>query len=102
MSITLFTFGEEEKGKFGGILIRSLESLPIPTKPKILDGPCVCVDYILKENGSESIANFVEDFGAGARPETPVVAAAAGLETGSVQDPDRDIDVPTFMRRLQF
>jgi len=57
------TFGEEEKGKFGGILIRSLESLPIPTKPKILDGPCVCVDYILKENGSESIANFVEDFG---------------------------------------
>jgi len=60
------TFGSSAKNKFGGILIRSIEEISSTTsindKIKIIEGPCVCVDYILKENGSDNIIKFVEDF----------------------------------------
>jgi len=60
------TFGSSTENKFGGILIRSIEEISSTTsinhKIKIIEGPCVCVDYILKENGCASIIDFVEDF----------------------------------------
>lgn len=45
---------------FGGILIRGIEQLePLP---KLLDGPCVCVDHMLALNGSPSIEQLVSRF----------------------------------------
>lgn len=45
---------------FGGILIRGVEQLePLP---KLLDGPCVCVDHMLALNGAPSIDQLVSRF----------------------------------------
>jgi 3-methyladenine DNA glycosylase Mpg len=49
------TFGEN---CFGGILIRA-----ISREDKIIDGPCRTVDEILRQNGSATIADFVNDRG---------------------------------------
>jgi len=60
------TFGNTANNKFGGILIRSFEELsstpPLDGKIKIMEGPCVCVDYILNENECDGIIKFVADF----------------------------------------
>eukprot|EP00727_Mastigamoeba_balamuthi_P001984 m51a1_g11783 hypothetical protein (349) ;mRNA; f:294618-295737 len=50
------TFAREEL--FGGILVRGLQKLDPPTV--FLDGPCVCVDHILKLTKMGSIAELVE------------------------------------------
>lgn len=45
---------------FGGILIRGIEQLA--PQPKLLDGPCVCVDHMLALNASPSIEQLVSRF----------------------------------------
>jgi 3-methyladenine DNA glycosylase Mpg len=50
--------GHEDR--FGGILIRGVEQLePLP---RLLDGPCVCVDHLLALNGAPSIEQLVSRF----------------------------------------
>ncbi|MCU0657732.1 MAG: helix-turn-helix domain-containing protein [Polyangiaceae bacterium] len=45
---------------FGGVLIRGVEQLePLP---RLLDGPCVCVDHLLALNGAPSIEQLVGRF----------------------------------------
>ncbi|KAH3756716.1 hypothetical protein Pelo_11485 [Pelomyxa schiedti] len=52
------TFGPS--GAYGGILVRGLYD---PSSKTIKDGPCVCVDYILKMNKADSIDKFVRSHG---------------------------------------
>jgi len=55
------TCGGGKSGLFGGILIRSLESLVGgATTATLVNGPCKCVDHILQLCGASSIATFVE------------------------------------------
>ena len=51
-------FGEE--GRFGGILIRSLQKIG---KKETICGPSLVVDNILKKNAMKSISDLVEKFG---------------------------------------
>jgi len=72
-----------------------LEAVTAPSRPQFAD--------VAESAGYTPLPrDFAEDFGAGARPETPVVGAATMHETDSVDESERDLDVPTFMRRLQF
>lgn len=64
---------------FGGILIRGVEQLePLP---RLLDGPCVCVDHMLALNGAPSIEQLVARFDvridAPASGESPLFLEAA-------------------------
>lgn len=64
---------------FGGVLIRGVEQLePLP---KLLDGPCVCVDHMLALNGAPSIEQLVSRFDgkidAPAGGESPLFLEAA-------------------------
>ena len=68
------TFGGDDS--FGGFLIRGMVSLAPPTD--FLDGPCLCVDRILKLNHCASIAEFVEREGT---TEATTAAAAAATTT---------------------
>jgi len=44
---------------FGGILIRTIQDL---TTENFIEGPCMCVDHILKMNGSATILDLVKTF----------------------------------------
>jgi len=45
---------------FGGILIRAIQSLEEPVQ--IIEGPCMCVDYILAQNGVQHITELVKNW----------------------------------------
>jgi hypothetical protein len=80
---------------FGGILIRGIEQLE--PQPRLVDGPCLCVDHILSLTGSAGIEQLVGqidgradrpasgesllciDEGAGARKQPVLGTARVGL-----------------------
>lgn len=68
----------------------------IDGEQKYYDGPCVCVDTILAENGAGSIAEFVEAGGTGA-DGTRWVGVPCGLRFEShVQFPVSNATMPCF------
>jgi hypothetical protein len=58
------TFATQDKDGYCGMLVRSIHKLDDNNKiVSTVEGPCNVVDYILKENNSNSVKDFVEDHG---------------------------------------
>jgi hypothetical protein len=77
-----------ENSHFGGILIRSLEVLDQKnqTGKTVIDGPSKCVDFILKENGVNTLREFTTKF-----PNTNALMV----------DPERK-DQPLYLSHCKF
>lgn len=67
----------------------------IPARPKFAE---LCEDPVY----TPLPRDYATDFGNGIRPAVPESQPVGALFAEKSEDPERDLEVPTFMRRMQF